>query len=285
MFFFWIVTAIGIYSAIYVTFSLCELTICNQHFFLTSQTADNFYFNTNLIFNFFLPPSRFGKLASISTRLAILIYVGLLLGIIFIAVQKKGKRYLKDFGMVKRYHLGNAIKNLAIYHLCKNVASENGVKAPTIVIIPSKIPHMSSKYIGFPYFKSFLLISEGSLQLTSEELEGLIAHEIFHIKNHCFSWYLLNIMSDYTLFGTGFLAVLTNSYSKELAADEFAVKMDFKEKDNSGKLYQCAENNGSFLCNIYQFRFARFSGNKPNGKHQYATKKSKDILAKTKKRF
>lgn len=82
---------------------------------------------------------------------------------------------------------------------------------------------LSTKYIGFPYFTSCIFISEGCLKFTQLEMEGLIAHEIYHAKQHTLKWYLMKLLSDYSLFGGGFLAVASNSYYNELKADEYAI--------------------------------------------------------------
>ena len=96
--------------------------------------------------------------------------------------------------------------------------------APPIAVIPSRAFYASTKIVGFPGFKTYIVISERCLELKDEELEGILAHELFHIKHHAVIWYLLNLLSDISLFGNGFLVVLINSYQNELDSDRFVVK-------------------------------------------------------------
>jgi len=80
---------------------------------------------------------------------------------------------------------------------------------------------------GFQFLKNIFTISEGAwneLKDIEEELEILIAHELWHIKKHTLKRKILCFLSDYSLFGNGFLALLQNSYQVEQEADNFAVK-------------------------------------------------------------
>ena len=80
---------------------------------------------------------------------------------------------------------------------------------------------------GFPIFKNILNVSKGTwdeLRGVEGELEILLAHELWHIKKHTLKRKILCLLSDYSLFGNGFLALLQNSYQIEREADHFAIK-------------------------------------------------------------
>ena len=75
----------------------------------------------------------------------------------------------------------------------------------------------------FPFFRPYIRLTDGVFKkLKSLELMCLIVHEMYHIKRHSFKWYLLNLFSDFTFFGTGFLSIATDSYQFELDADYHA---------------------------------------------------------------
>ena len=64
------------------------------------------------------------------------------------------------------------------------------------------------------------------------ELDALLAHEVWHLKRHIFKLRLVCLISDYTFFGNGFLAMFQNFFQIEKEADEFAIKW-LKENDRS----------------------------------------------------
>jgi len=68
-----------------------------------------------------------------------------------------------------------------------------------------------------------------------DELNALLAHEIWHIKKHTLIRRFLCFLSDYSLFGNGFLALLQNSYKIEKEADDFAVKWLIKKHQEKSK--------------------------------------------------
>ena len=84
-----------------------------------------------------------------------------------------------------------------------------------------------TKYISFPWFKHILILSRDigkNLNATEDEIEALLAHEIWHIKKHNITRTILCFLSDYSLFGNGFLTIMQNSYKIEKEADEFALR-------------------------------------------------------------
>ncbi|HEC66927.1 MAG TPA: hypothetical protein ENI23_16755 [bacterium] len=95
-----------------------------------------------------------------------------------------------------------------------------------------------TKYLGFPIFKNILIVSEGAwneLDNKEDELDILLAHEIWHIKKHTLIRRILCFLSDYSLFGNGFLALLQNSFQIEKEADDFAIKWIVKKHQDKDR--------------------------------------------------
>lgn len=70
-----------------------------------------------------------------------------------------------------------------------------------------------------------LVLTERALrEFSGGTLEALLAHEMWHLKNHGLKQAVLTLASDWTFFGYGALAALQNSRKMEFEADEFAVK-------------------------------------------------------------
>jgi Zn-dependent protease with chaperone function len=151
-----------------------------------------------------------------------LVYSAPLLLIILQVTTKRLNSYAKDVQLIRKFKLTGNNKEFRLYELCRVIADCFDAAKPDIVLVPSKLPIIATKYIGAPYFRSYILLSQGCLNMKEAELAALLAHEIYHVKRHTFKWYLLNLLSDYTLFGTGFLAITTNSYAYELEADYHA---------------------------------------------------------------
>lgn len=114
-----------------------------------------------------------------------------------------------------------------IYDKAQGICRYAGVKTPVIRVKESRFIHSVTEYLGFPYFRNVLIVTDGAFNALKDkegELEALLAHEIGHQKKHTFTRGLLLVLSDYTLFGNGFLALLQNSYKIEREADAFAVE-------------------------------------------------------------
>lgn len=230
VFFFWIIVSVGIYWGTYTTLSVFTFNVLGVGLPFVADVSEKFCNDINFIFYFFLKPHIPARISITFSKVIIFIYTLPLFWILFKIGEKKINTYLDNIKEFRSNWLrvDNDRKNLL--ELCNDIALANKVQPPNIIVIPSIVPKMETKYIGFPYFKSYILITEGCLKFTDYEIAGLLAHEIHHIKYHSFKWRLLNLMSDYTLFGNGFLAVITNSYLKELEADERAIRWLQKQK-------------------------------------------------------
>ena len=116
----------------------------------------------------------------------------------------------------------NQDDTVGILNEIKKISNYFSVFPPIVYVLPSNLPFAKVGYVGFPFFYSYLLLSEGCFNLRKEELKGVLAHELYHIKMHSVKWYFLNLLSDITLFGTGFLVMVIDSYKQELDADYHA---------------------------------------------------------------
>jgi Zn-dependent protease with chaperone function len=106
----------------------------------------------------------------------------------------------------------------------KSISENLKTKVPLVVFSDAKKLDAQSSYIGFPYFNNLLIIPKSTLEtLTEEQLEGLIAHEMWHIKKHTLKFRLLILLSEWTLMGKCFLVSVLNPVKMEFEADDFAV--------------------------------------------------------------
>jgi Zn-dependent protease with chaperone function len=97
------------------------------------------------------------------------------------------------------------------------------ISKPIIVIDQSDSIAANAKFI-FPIGFVLRLTKKAAEGLSPDELETLLAHEIFHIKRHSLPFAILNFLSEWTIFGSGFLNLAQNSKEMEYDADRFAVE-------------------------------------------------------------
>jgi Zn-dependent protease with chaperone function len=224
VFFFWIVISGGIYYGMYTALSVFTFNALGISLPLAAAASKKFCDDVITMSYFCFGNIFSDSIAIVIAKIIILLYTVPLFLILFNVGKKRLIAYLntiKEFRGDKPQKYNDSIN---LVGLCKDIAMDIGVQTPDIAVTPLIIPKMRAEYIGFPYFKSYISMSKACFKLEDSEIEGPMAHEIFHIKHHSFKWYLLNLLSDFTLFGNGFLAVLTNSYLNELKADEFAAQ-------------------------------------------------------------
>lgn len=118
------------------------------------------------------------------------------------------------------------------------------ISKPQIYFYPSLSVQSSTSATLWGNKKRLFLSHGTTLSLSNLELNALLAHEIYHIKNHTTIWGVLQFLSKTTLFGKGFLANMLNSYQIELSADKFALewlKNKTGSKDNLIRLLSITE--------------------------------------------
>jgi len=101
------------------------------------------------------------------------------------------------------------------------VCERTNMKPPTIILVQSQYAHAGAAHS----FKlgPFIFLTDRLLTiLGNDELAGVLAHELWHIKRHTFVFWLGDTISQFTLFGRGFHTVMFNTAEMELKADDFA---------------------------------------------------------------
>ncbi|MDD5670240.1 MAG: hypothetical protein PHN49_01235 [Candidatus Omnitrophica bacterium] len=99
----------------------------------------------------------------------------------------------------------------------------SGIEEPSIVIDEENSIAANIKFI-FPLGIVMRLTRKAIDELGRDELEALLAHEIFHVKRHGLPFAILNFLSEWTVFGGGFLTLSQNSKDMEYDADTFALE-------------------------------------------------------------
>jgi Zn-dependent protease with chaperone function len=203
----------------YIVLSVFEFTILRTNFFFKSFTSEAFYNQISEIISI-ISKTNFSQLTiDVIARLILFMYcLPLVMMIIFVAI-KRIRNYSRKLREFHRFRIKQQLDSVNVHSTAEAIAQSYGVDLPFIVITPDKLPIAGAKFIGFPYFRHYILLSKGCLKMKKEEFEGLLAHELYHAKQHSYKWCVLDLLSDYTLFGTGFLSITINSYAQELEAD------------------------------------------------------------------
>lgn len=109
---------------------------------------------------------------------------GLVLGLIFAAFTSIGSWYYSDKAALAAYQAQPLAPEQApeLYALVKKLSDRAEIPTPKMFIVPTKAPNAFAT--GRDPQHAALGITEGILELLStEELEGVIAHELTHVKN------------------------------------------------------------------------------------------------------
>ncbi|MBI2548330.1 zinc metalloprotease HtpX [Candidatus Woesearchaeota archaeon] len=109
---------------------------------------------------------------------------GLIIGLVFALVLNVGSYFFSDKIVLLMYRAKQVTeaKEPQLYHIVKEVTTLAGIPMPKIYIIPSSTPNAFAT--GRNPKHAAVACTEGILKLlTKEELKGVIAHEVAHIKN------------------------------------------------------------------------------------------------------
>lgn len=225
---FWTVKILGLYLA----FSIFEKTIFGLNYLFDSKLAILFFENTKIVFMVLLQ-SKIGISATLLFhRMVMLIYSIPMIIFLFLIFRKNFKSTLAEYFLLSKQSDKHEKIKKQLTGKTREICEFASVRLPIIRVMDFKDINAETKYIGFPLFKNILAVSEGAwdeLNNNEDGLDVLLAHEIWHIKKHTFMRRLLCFLSDYSLFGNGFLALLENSFQIEREADDFAVKWIVKK--------------------------------------------------------
>jgi heat shock protein HtpX len=109
---------------------------------------------------------------------------GMIIAFIFAMVMNFGSYWFSDKIVLSMYRAREVSEREApeLYHMVKNLALKAALPMPRVYIVPGNTPNAFAT--GRDEQHAVVAVTEGILQLLdSDELEGVLAHELTHIKN------------------------------------------------------------------------------------------------------
>lgn len=107
---------------------------------------------------------------------------GLIVALIFSLLMNFGTYWFSDKIVLMMYRAKQVDKNHQLYKLVEEVVKEAKVPMPKVYTLPTN--NLNAFATGRSQKKSSVAATEGIIQhLTKEELKGVMAHEIAHVKN------------------------------------------------------------------------------------------------------
>lgn len=202
---------------IWLSFSLINLT----GLYFSLSFAEYIFLGRNFLFHnpfikYFFDGDSFGKVLWGG-------YAVSFLGFWFAFAYKKIKECLIYFKLKMKNQVPQELQGM-ISAIC----SFAGVNMPKIVMSSEDVIAANVKHI-FLFGKTLKITQKTLRELNKHELEALLAHEVFHLKKHSLTYSILNSLSEWTLFGSGFLTLVQNSKELEFEADRFSLAW-LKEK-------------------------------------------------------
>jgi len=223
LFIFWGYFSILTIFLFYMSLSLSEIIFFNTSLLIKSINCQRFFLNIYIIIYGLFFNWTYNKFVVVLSKIVILLFLSPIFFLFSSILVRNILEYRSNFIAIKNSKQ-YVDRHTYIKEISENISEINRIKRPLIAINNSKDICASVDYISFPYFSYILHISEGIFNLNKNEIILIIAHEIYHIKKHALLRFLLCFLSDYTLFGKGFLSIIQNSYNAEKQADLFAFK-------------------------------------------------------------
>lgn len=106
--------------------------------------------------------------------------------------------------IILKIYKAKEIKVGRVYHIVKKLAREAKLPMPRVYIIPSNIPNAFAT--GRSPKHSAVALTKGLLEFEEDEIEGVVAHELGHIKNRDI---LLSTMAATIAGAISYLAQIT----------------------------------------------------------------------------
>ncbi|MGQ9484066.1 MAG: zinc metalloprotease HtpX [Desulfosoma sp.] len=109
---------------------------------------------------------------------------GMLIALIFALAMNLGTYWFSDKIVLAMYRAQTVSEHEApeLYRIVRELALQAGLPMPKVAIIPSETPNAFAT--GRNPNKAVVAVTEGILRLlTTQELRGVLAHELAHIKN------------------------------------------------------------------------------------------------------
>ena len=109
---------------------------------------------------------------------------GLMMGLIFAGVMNFGAYWWSDKIVLRMYGAQEVSENEAsdLFRIVRNLAQQAGIPMPKVYIIPEDAPNAFAT--GRNPEHAAVAVTQGIMRaLTREELAGVLAHELGHVKN------------------------------------------------------------------------------------------------------
>ena len=107
---------------------------------------------------------------------------GLMMAFIFAAVMNIGSYWFSDKIVLRMYRAQQVGEDHALYQMVARLAQRAGLPMPKVYIIPDSSPNAFAT--GRNPSHAAVAATQGIMQVLSpEELEGVMAHELAHVKN------------------------------------------------------------------------------------------------------
>jgi len=107
---------------------------------------------------------------------------GLMIGLLIAAVMNFGSYWFSDKIVLRMYRAEEVGSNHPLYRVTERLARQGGLPMPKVYVIPDASPNAFAT--GRNPEHAAVAATEGILRILSEpELEGVIAHELAHVKH------------------------------------------------------------------------------------------------------
>lgn len=109
---------------------------------------------------------------------------GLYLGLVFAALTSFSSWYYSDKAALATYNAQPIARHQApeLYDMVASLSNKAGIPMPKLFVVPTKSPNAFAT--GRDPEHATIAVTQGILELLSrEELEGVIAHELTHVRN------------------------------------------------------------------------------------------------------
>lgn len=107
--------------------------------------------------------------------------------------------------------------------LIERVCGDVGVKSPRILHLEGISPIVQVGYV-FPLGMVLQISKTATRHLKEDQLTAIVAHEAYHLKMHSGLIWILDALSTWTLFGSGFLSMVLDTREWEFEADAHAAR-------------------------------------------------------------
>lgn len=217
----WLLLGIANLSGLFFSLAVLGKTVGMDNFIIKSGISDLFFDSSRMMFDYLLHDSP----ATQYVHSFFMLLYAIPMPLLFAQVVVKNTKLTLKTTLSLKYKLYEEPLGEAAAKI-KAICKDCKIRPPIIKIASSEEINEGASYLGFPVFQNVLVIPKRTIEMlgkTDYVLDAYLAHEIYHLKKHTFVWKILCLLSDFTLFGNGFLTILHSSYELELSADAYAM--------------------------------------------------------------